>query len=63
MVRYVYDMALVFPSPHTTKNRLISKWFQSSTNLTWCQTNSGSRGKFYSQVRQGALEQWNEAWQ
>jgi arginine decarboxylase len=62
MVRYVYDMALVFRH-RVRKDRLISKWFRilDESDLVPDEFRLSAVSS-YRQVRQGALEEWNEAW-
>jgi arginine decarboxylase len=62
MVRRVYDMALVFRH-RVRKDRLISKWFRilDEDDLVPDRFRSSTVSS-YRQVRQGALEEWNEAW-
>ncbi len=62
MVRDVYDMALVFRH-RVRKDRLISKWFRilDESDLVPDEFRLSAVSS-YRQVRQGALEQWNEAW-
>lgn len=62
MVRYVYDMALVFRH-RVRKDRLISKWFRilDESDLVPDQFRLSTVSS-YRQVRQGALAEWNEAW-
>jgi arginine decarboxylase len=62
LVRQVYDMALVFRH-RVRKDRLISKWFRilDESDLV-PEEFRASAVSSYRQVRQGALEEWNEAW-
>ncbi|ORV15330.1 aminotransferase class I/II-fold pyridoxal phosphate-dependent enzyme [Mycobacterium celatum] len=62
MVRYVYDMALVFRH-RVRKDRLIGKWFRilDESDLVPDEFRL-SKVSSYRQVRQGALAEWNEAW-
>lgn len=62
MVRYVYDMALVFRH-RVRKDRLIGKWFRilDESDLV-PEEFRASTVSSYRQVRQGALAEWNEAW-
>ncbi|GBE66003.1 amino acid decarboxylase [Mycobacterium sp. MFM001] len=62
MVRYVYDMALVFRH-RVRKDRLIGKWFRilDESDLV-PEEYRKSTVSSYRQVRQGALAEWNEAW-
>jgi arginine decarboxylase len=62
MVRYVYDMALVFRH-RVRKDRLISKWFRilDESDLVPDEFRLSAVSS-YRQVRQGALQEWNEAW-
>jgi arginine decarboxylase len=62
MVRYVYDMALVFRH-RVRKDRLISKWFRilDESDLVPDEFRQSAVSS-YRQVRQGALADWNEAW-
>jgi arginine decarboxylase len=62
MVRYVYNMALVFRH-RVRKDRLISKWFRilDESDLVPDEFRLSAVSS-YRQVRQGALEEWNEAW-
>jgi arginine decarboxylase len=62
MVRYVYDMALVFRH-RVRKDRLISKWFRilDESDLVPDEFRLSAVSS-YRQVRQGALADWNEAW-
>jgi arginine decarboxylase len=62
MVRSVYDMALVFRH-RVRKDRLISKWFRilDESDLVPDEFRLSAVSS-YRQVRQGALEAWNEAW-
>jgi len=62
MVRYVYNMALVFRH-RVRKDRLISKWFRilDESDLVPDAFRSSAVSS-YRQVRQGALAEWNEAW-
>lgn len=62
MVRYVYDMALVFRH-RVRKDRLISKWFRilDESDLVPDEFRASTVSS-YRQVRQGALAEWNEAW-
>ena len=62
LVRYVYDMALVFRH-RVRKDRLISKWFRilDESDLVPDEFRTSAVSS-YRQVRQGALAEWNEAW-
>jgi arginine decarboxylase len=62
MVRYVYDMALVFRH-RVRKDRLISKWFRilDESDLVPDEFRLSAVSS-YRQFRQGALAEWNEAW-
>lgn len=62
MVRYVYDMALVFRH-RVRKDRLIGKWFRilDESDLVPEEFRQSTVSS-YRQVRQGALAEWNEAW-
>jgi arginine decarboxylase len=62
LVRHVYDMALVFRH-RVRKDRLISKWFRilDESDLVPDEFRASAVSS-YRQVRQGALEEWNEAW-
>jgi arginine decarboxylase len=62
LVRQVYDMALVFRH-RVRKDRLISKWFRilDESDLV-PEEFRASTVSSYREVRQGALEEWNEAW-
>ena len=62
MVRNVYDMALVFRH-RVRKDRLISRWFRilDESDLVPDEFRLSAVSS-YRQVRQGALEAWNEAW-
>lgn len=62
MVRYVYDMALVFRH-RVRKDRLIGKWFRilDESDLVPDEFRASTVSS-YRQVRQGALAEWNEAW-
>ncbi len=62
MVRRVYDMALVFRH-RVRKDRLIRKWFRilDEDDLVPDRFRASTVSS-YRQVRQGALEEWNEAW-
>jgi arginine decarboxylase len=62
MVRYVYDMALVFRH-RVRKDRVISKWFRilDESDLVPDEFRASAVSS-YRQVRQGALADWNEAW-
>ncbi|QNI06633.1 aminotransferase class I/II-fold pyridoxal phosphate-dependent enzyme [Mycobacterium kubicae] len=62
LVRQVYDMALVFRH-RVRKDRLISKWFRilDESDLV-PEEYRASCVSSYREVRQGALDEWNEAW-
>jgi arginine decarboxylase len=62
LVRQVYDMALVFRH-RVRKDRLISKWFRilDESDLV-PEEYRASNVSSYREVRQGALDEWNEAW-
>ncbi len=62
LVRQVYDMALVFRH-RVRKDRLISKWFRilDESDLV-PEEFRASHVSSYREVRQGALDEWNEAW-
>lgn len=62
LVRQVYDMALVFRH-RVRKDRLISKWFRilDESDLV-PEEYRASHVSSYREVRQGALDEWNEAW-
>jgi arginine decarboxylase len=62
MVRYVYDMALVFRH-RVRKDRVIGKWFRilDESDLVPDEFRLSTVSS-YRQVRQGALAEWNEAW-
>lgn len=62
MVRRVYDMALVFRH-RVRKDRLIGKWFHilDESDLVPDRFRESTVSS-YREVRQGALEEWNEAW-
>ncbi|OBJ52572.1 aminotransferase class I/II-fold pyridoxal phosphate-dependent enzyme [Mycobacterium sp. 1423905.2] len=62
LVRQVYDMALVFRH-RVRKDRLISKWFRilDESDLV-PEEFRASCVSSYREVRQGALDEWNEAW-
>jgi arginine decarboxylase len=62
LVRQTYDMALVFRH-RVRKDRLISKWFRilDESDLV-PEEFRASLVSSYREVRQGALEEWNEAW-
>jgi arginine decarboxylase len=63
LVRSVYDMALVFRH-RVRRDRLIGKWFRilDESDLVPEQFRFSAVSS-YRQVRQGALAEWNEAWQ
>lgn len=63
LVRQVYDMALVFRH-RVRKDRLISKWFRilDESDLVPEEYRVASHVSSYREVRQGALDEWNEAW-
>ncbi|WP_205877702.1 aminotransferase class I/II-fold pyridoxal phosphate-dependent enzyme [Mycobacterium camsae] len=62
LVRQTYDMALVFRH-RVRKDRLISKWFRilDESDLV-PEEYRASHVSSYREVRQGALDEWNEAW-
>src|SRR5581483_9202745 len=62
LVRQTYDMALVFRH-RVRKDRLISKWFRilDESDLV-PEEFRASHVSSYREVRQGALDEWNEAW-
>ncbi|MBY0440675.1 MAG: aminotransferase class I/II-fold pyridoxal phosphate-dependent enzyme [Mycobacteriaceae bacterium] len=63
MVRHVYNMALVFRH-RVRKDRLISQWFRilDESDLVPDEFRLSAVSS-YRQVRQGALAEWNQAWQ
>jgi arginine decarboxylase len=62
MVRDVYDMALVFRH-RVRKDRLIGKWLRILDEADLVPDEfRASAVSSYRQVRQGALQEWNEAW-
>ncbi|MBW0016904.1 MAG: aminotransferase class I/II-fold pyridoxal phosphate-dependent enzyme [Mycobacterium sp.] len=62
LVRKTYDMALVFRH-RVRKDRLISKWFRILDEADLVPEDfRASHVSSYREVRQGALEEWNEAW-
>jgi arginine decarboxylase len=62
LVRKTYDMALVFRH-RVRKDRLISKWFRILDEADLVPEDyRASLVSSYREVRQGALEEWNEAW-
>lgn len=63
LVRQTYDMALVFRH-RVRKDRLISKWFRilDESDLVPEEYRQASHVSSYREVRQGALDEWNEAW-
>jgi len=63
LVRHVYNMALVFRH-RVRKDALISKWFRilDESDLVPDRFRT-SMVSSYREVRQGALAEWNEAWQ
>lgn len=62
LVRQVYDMALVFRH-RVRRDRLISRWFRilDESDLV-PEEFRASHVSSYREVRQGALDEWNEAW-
>ena len=62
MVRYVYDMALVFRH-RVRKDRLISKWFRILDESDLVPENSGSpRSAPIARCARARWSEWNEAW-
>ncbi|WP_264916272.1 aminotransferase class I/II-fold pyridoxal phosphate-dependent enzyme, partial [Mycobacterium kiyosense] len=61
LVRQVYDMALVFRH-RVRKDRLISKWFRILDESDLVPQEYRASVSSYREVRQGALDEWNEAW-